>query len=177
MSTHRDREKVHFECDDRLRGDPPTRQGSLLGSPYQTMMATDSDVSVTYALSQPIDISATLETLEPFGTETLPIDETRLIPIGSYRTDSIGILLSHESVKQVWDASFSPTSSAGRTSRWFTLCCQGPRIVPAPRLIVDYAHNGHLSHGAARTLITTISRHLSWENSPYVTQLLQRLDE
>jgi len=53
---------------------------------------------------------------------------------------------------------------------------QGPRIVPTPRLIVDYARNGHLSHEEARTLITTISPHRSWENSPYVTQLLQRLD-
>ncbi|WP_142860774.1 hypothetical protein [Salinigranum halophilum] len=53
---------------------------------------------------------------------------------------------------------------------------QGPRIVPTPRLIVDYARNGHMSHGEARTLITTISPHRSWENSPYVTQLLQRLD-
>jgi len=54
---------------------------------------------------------------------------------------------------------------------------QGPLIVPTPRLIVDYARNGHLSHEAARTLITTISAHRSWENSPYVTQLLQRLEE
>ncbi|MDS0296588.1 hypothetical protein [Halogeometricum luteum] len=54
---------------------------------------------------------------------------------------------------------------------------QGPRIVPTPRLIVDYARNGHMSHEEARTLITTISPHRSWENSPYVTQLLQRLDE
>jgi hypothetical protein len=53
---------------------------------------------------------------------------------------------------------------------------QGPRTVPTPRLIVDYARNGHLSHEEARTLITTISPHRSWENSPYVTQLLQRLD-
>ncbi|MEF8824862.1 MAG: hypothetical protein V5A27_00725 [Halapricum sp.] len=53
---------------------------------------------------------------------------------------------------------------------------QGPRIVPTPRLIVDYARNGHLSHEVARRLITTISPHRSWENSPYVTQLLQRLD-
>ncbi|QKY22150.1 hypothetical protein B4589_017240 (plasmid) [Halolamina sp. CBA1230] len=53
---------------------------------------------------------------------------------------------------------------------------EGPRIVPTPRLIVDYARNGYLSHDAARTLITTISPHRSWENSPYVTQLLQRLD-
>jgi hypothetical protein len=54
---------------------------------------------------------------------------------------------------------------------------QGSRIVPTPRLIVDYARNGHLSHEAARTLLTTISPHRSWENSPYVSQLLQRLDE
>ena len=54
---------------------------------------------------------------------------------------------------------------------------QGPRIVPTPRLIVDYARNGHLSHDAARRLITTISPHRSWENSPYVSQLLHQLDE
>ncbi|WP_096389658.1 hypothetical protein [Halopenitus persicus] len=54
---------------------------------------------------------------------------------------------------------------------------QGPRIVPTPRLIADYARNGHLSHEEARTLITTISPHRSWKNNPYVTQLLQRLDE
>jgi hypothetical protein len=53
---------------------------------------------------------------------------------------------------------------------------QGPRIVPTPRLIVDYARNGHLSRQAARTLITAISPHRSWENSPYVTQLLRHLD-
>ncbi|MDS0223710.1 hypothetical protein NDI54_20410 [Haloarcula sp. S1AR25-5A] len=54
---------------------------------------------------------------------------------------------------------------------------QGPRIVPTPRLVVDYARNGHLSHEAARRLITTISPHRSWEHSPYVTQLLRRLEE
>jgi len=53
---------------------------------------------------------------------------------------------------------------------------QGPQIVPTPRLIVDYARNGHMSHAEARTLITTISPHRSWKNSTYVTQLLQRLD-
>ena len=54
---------------------------------------------------------------------------------------------------------------------------EGPRIVPTPRLIVDYARNGHLSYEAARTLITAISPHRSWENSPYVTQLLHRLEK
>ena len=54
---------------------------------------------------------------------------------------------------------------------------QGPRIVPTPRLIVDYARNGHLSHETARTLLTTISPHRSWENSPYVAQLVALLEE
>ncbi|WP_276275118.1 hypothetical protein [Haladaptatus sp. QDMS2] len=53
---------------------------------------------------------------------------------------------------------------------------QGPRLIPTPRLIVDYARSGHMSHEEAGMLITTISPHRSWENSPYVTQLLQRLD-
>ncbi|WP_256301556.1 hypothetical protein [Haloarchaeobius salinus] len=54
---------------------------------------------------------------------------------------------------------------------------QGPRIVPTPRLICDYARNGHMTTEEARTLISAISPHRSWENSPYVTQLLQRLEE
>lgn len=51
-----------------------------------------------------------------------------------------------------------------------------PRIVPTPRLICDYARNGHLTGDEARSLITTIGSHRSWENSPYVTQLLEKLD-
>lgn len=54
---------------------------------------------------------------------------------------------------------------------------RGPRIVPTPRLICDYARNGHMTHSEARTLITTISSHRSWENSSYVAQLLRVLEE
>lgn len=53
---------------------------------------------------------------------------------------------------------------------------QGPRIVPTPRLLCDYARNGHMTHTGARTLIRTISSHRSWDNSPYVAQLLDQLD-
>jgi len=53
---------------------------------------------------------------------------------------------------------------------------QGPRIVPTPRLICDYARNGHMSNDDARTLLTTISPHRSWDNSPYVAQLRARLE-
>jgi hypothetical protein len=52
----------------------------------------------------------------------------------------------------------------------------GPRIVPTPRLVRDYARNGHMTDEAARTLITAISPHRSWDESPYVARVLQRLD-
>ncbi|QSG07595.1 hypothetical protein [Halapricum desulfuricans] len=52
---------------------------------------------------------------------------------------------------------------------------RGPRIVPTPRLVRDYALNGHLTTEEARTLITTIGDHRSWDRSPYVTRLLDSL--
>jgi hypothetical protein len=53
---------------------------------------------------------------------------------------------------------------------------RGSLTVPTPRLILDYARNGHMTHGEARKLITTISTHRSWGNSPYVSQILGLLD-
>ena len=53
---------------------------------------------------------------------------------------------------------------------------RGPRIVPAPRLLCDYVRNGHMTAEEARRLITTISPHRSWGNSPYVAQLLAQLE-
>jgi len=53
---------------------------------------------------------------------------------------------------------------------------RGPRIVPTPRLICDYARGGHMTHDEARSLIAAISGPRSWENSPYVTQLLDLLE-
>jgi hypothetical protein len=54
---------------------------------------------------------------------------------------------------------------------------QGPRIVPTPRLISEYARNGHLANEAARTLLSVISPHRSWDTSPYVAQVRDRLEE
>ena len=51
----------------------------------------------------------------------------------------------------------------------------GPRILPTPRLLCEYARNGHMTRDEARTLINVISPHRSWDDSPYVTQLLNRL--
>jgi hypothetical protein len=53
---------------------------------------------------------------------------------------------------------------------------EGSRIVPTPRLIRDYARNGHITPEEARTLLVTISPHRSWQNSPYVAQLRKSLD-
>lgn len=53
---------------------------------------------------------------------------------------------------------------------------QGPRIVPTPRLICDYARNEHMTHMEARSLISTISPHRSWDSSPYVSQVQTLLD-
>ena len=54
---------------------------------------------------------------------------------------------------------------------------QGPRIVPTPRLICEYARNGHMTHEEARTLLSAISPHRSWDNSPYVAPLVALLEE
>lgn len=51
----------------------------------------------------------------------------------------------------------------------------GPRIVPTPRLLREYARNGHMTSSEARTLITAISPHRSWNDSPYVTRILNQL--
>lgn len=51
----------------------------------------------------------------------------------------------------------------------------GPRLVPTPRLVCDYARNGHLSKSDARTLVERIGSHRSWHGNPYVELLLDRL--
>lgn len=52
---------------------------------------------------------------------------------------------------------------------------EGPRLVPSPRLIRDYALAGHLSPEEARKLIQCIGTHRSWEGNPYVERLLASL--
>ncbi|WP_336325723.1 hypothetical protein [Halovenus sp. HT40] len=53
---------------------------------------------------------------------------------------------------------------------------EGPRIVPTPRFICDFARNEHTTKEAARTLLETIGSNRSWENSPYVAKLRDRLE-
>ena len=53
---------------------------------------------------------------------------------------------------------------------------RGPRIVPTPRLIRDYARGGHMSTDEARRLLECIGAHRSWEASPYVALLCDQLE-
>ncbi len=53
---------------------------------------------------------------------------------------------------------------------------EASRIVPTPRLVVDYARNGHLRSDEARTLLSTIGDRRSWDDSPYVSQIRDLLD-
>lgn len=53
---------------------------------------------------------------------------------------------------------------------------RGPRIVPTPRLLWDLARNEHMTNSDACVLIDVIPPQCSWENSPYVAQICDRLD-
>jgi hypothetical protein len=53
---------------------------------------------------------------------------------------------------------------------------QGPRIVPTPRLVCDYARNGHPTDGETRTLLTVMGVRRSWETNPYVIRMRQHLE-
>lgn len=111
-----------------------------------------------YSVEDPYERSATADSRPTFGLDDGETD---------------GIVLAN-----ALDADGFLTDEFGGTN--FPLIhavLQGPRIVPSPRLICEYARNGHLTVEEATTLITTISSHRSWDNSPYVAQLVQRLEE
>ena len=107
---------------------------------------------------------------DPYGREDTP-DSRPTFGLDDGETD--GIVLANALAVD----GFLTDEFGGTNFPLIHAVLQGPRIVPTPRLIVDYARNGYLSHESARTLITAISLHRSWENSPYVAQLRHRLDE
>jgi predicted nucleic acid-binding protein len=52
---------------------------------------------------------------------------------------------------------------------------EGARLVPTPRLLRDYARNGHLTDAQARRLVETIAPHRSWGENSYVQAVLETL--
>lgn len=106
---------------------------------------------------------------DPYDREN-PLDSRPAFGLDDGETD--GIVLAN-----TLDADGFLTDEFGGTN--FALIhavLEGPRIVPTPRLICDYARNDYMTHEDARTLITTISPHRSWGKSPYVAQLLALLE-
>jgi len=53
---------------------------------------------------------------------------------------------------------------------------QGPRIVPTPRLICDYARNGHMTHEEGANATRRDQPHRAGTDSPYVAQLVALLE-
>lgn len=105
---------------------------------------------------------------DPYNEED-PLESRPMFGLDAGETD--GIVLAN-----ALDADGFLTDEFGGTN--FPLIhavLQGPRIVPTPRLICDYARNGHMTHDEARTVLASISPHRSWDDSPYVAQLLQLL--
>lgn len=109
-----------------------------------------------YTVADPYDRADTPDTRPTFGLDDGETDDIVLanaLNVDGFLTDEFG------------GTNFALVHAALR----------GPRIVPTPRLIRDYARNDHMTHEEARTLITAISPHRSRENSPYVAQLLALL--
>lgn len=53
----------------------------------------------------------------------------------------------------------------------------GPRLVPTPRLVCDFARAGHMTHDAARQLLRVMGRHRGWAGNAYVQQLTRSLED
>jgi len=47
----------------------------------------------------------------------------------------------------------------------------GPRLVTTPRLLRDYARNGHVDPGTIRALFDLLGEHRDWAGNPYVERL------
>ncbi|ARS89247.1 hypothetical protein [Natrarchaeobaculum aegyptiacum] len=111
-----------------------------------------------YVVEEPYDRPATPESRPTFGLddgETDGIVLANALEVDGFLTDEFG----------------------GTNFPLVHAVLDGPRIVPTPRLLREYARNGYLTDEEARTLLAVISPHRSWENSPYVAQLLDQLEE
>lgn len=51
----------------------------------------------------------------------------------------------------------------------------GPRIIPAPRFVCDYARDGKIADADARRLLSIMEQHRSWTDNAYFRQLLKTL--
>lgn len=73
--------------------------------------------------------------------------------------------------------SFLTDEFAGKAFTLIHAALTGPRLVPAPRLICDYARAGQMTTNEARRLLSLIGQHRSWMSNVYVQQLLKTFSE
>ena len=111
-----------------------------------------------YQIEEPLDRDDTPDTLPAYG-----LDEG----------ETAGIVLANA---RAVDA-FVTDEFAGTNFALIHAALTGPRLVPAPRLVCDYARAGHMSTTEARRLLEIMSQHRSWTTNAYVQQLLQTLPD
>lgn len=123
---------------------------------YAAAAANVLAATAHYQIEDPLQRSDTPNTLPAYGLDD---------------GETAGIVLAN--VRAV-DA-FLTDEFAGTNFALIHATLTGPRIVPAPRLVCDYARNGHMTRGEARELLSIMSKHRGWSNNAYVQQLLKTL--
>lgn len=109
-----------------------------------------------YRVEDPLERSDTPERLPDYGLEA---------------GETAGIVLAN--ARDVdW---FLTDEFAGTNFVLVHAALAGPRLVPAPRLVCDFARAGHLPVPEARELLSVMGQHRGWADTAYVQQLLKRL--
>lgn len=109
--------------------------------------------------------SAHYTVCDPYDREDTP-DERPAFGVDAGETDAI-VLGNALDTDAVLTDEFGSTDFA-----LLHAASTGPRLVTAPRLLRDYALDGHLSEQAARDLLELIGEERSWSESGYVGALL-----
>lgn len=109
-----------------------------------------------YNIEEPLQRSDTPNTLPEYGLDT---------------GETAGIVLANAHDVDMFLIDEFSGSNFGLVHAALT----GPRIVPAPRLICDYAREGQMDDADAKRLLSIMGQHRSWTDNSYFRQLLKTL--
>lgn len=131
------------------------KYNDLDGAAAETVLAADS----AYNVEDPLDHASCPDSLPEYG---LGMGETAgILLANNYRADA---LVTDE---------FGSKDYAVLHAH---LDLEGPLLLTTPRLIREYARNGHLSQSTAREVLDEITRH-RWGESSYVATIREKLTE
>ena len=133
--------------------DTMTGYDDIHGAAANNVLAADSH----YRITDPYERSETPDERPEFGLDSGETD-------GIVLANSLGV------------DGFLTDEFGGTNFALVHATLRGPRIIPTPRLIRDYAHSGHMSTAEARQLLDCIGSHRSWGDSPYVALLRDQLE-